>query len=216
MLKRIKVKGSYIVAFLIAAAGVAIFINDKWVEYQTHCHRHEGFAHMPHNRVGLVLGTAKHSRHGQINPYYANRLEAAADLYKAGKVDYLLVSGDNASHYYNEPKAMKADLKRLGVPGADIVLDYAGFRTFDSVVRAWKVFGQQQFTIISQDFHARRAMYIAHHYGLRVDIYNAKEVHNNSSWKIMLREKLARVKMMMDLYLIDTQPRYLGDPVAIR
>ncbi|HEX4997586.1 MAG TPA: ElyC/SanA/YdcF family protein [Terriglobia bacterium] len=92
---------------------------------------------MPVERVGLVLGTAP-TIHDRPNPFFLGRMEAAAQLYRAGKVQKILASGDNHSANYDEPTRMKTELMNLGVPEQDIALDYAGFRTFDSIVRAKK------------------------------------------------------------------------------
>ena len=95
--------------------------------------------------VALLLGTSKYVAGGRINLYYKYRLAAVAELYAAGKIDYVLVSGDNSTVYYNEPTTMLNDLIAMGIPRDRIVQDFAGFRTLDSVVRAKKVFGQYQF-----------------------------------------------------------------------
>lgn len=96
---------------------------------------------VPHRRAGLVLGCAERLGGGYLNPYFTTRIQAAADLYRAGKVDYLIVSGDNHRKSYDEPTDMKCALLRAGVPENRIFCDYAGFRTLDSVVRAKAVFG---------------------------------------------------------------------------
>lgn len=166
-----------------------------------------------HNRVGLVLGTSPTTVRGHPNPYFVLRIQAAAELYRAGKVDYLLASGDNSSLYYDEPTAMRNALIALGVPQERIYRDYAGFRTLDSVVRARQVFGQQSFTIISQRFHNQRAVFIARQRGLEAIGFNAPDVPEGWS-NTRFREPLARVQMALDL-LLNRQPKYLGEPVRI-
>lgn len=169
---------------------------------------------LPHNRVGLVLGTSQRIRGGEPNMYFAYRIDAAVALYKAGKVDHLLVSGDNGTIHYNEPWVMRKALITAGVNSAHITLDHAGFRTLDSVVRARAVFGQQRFTVISQRFHSERAVYIAHHMGIDAIGFNAQDVQKAQGFRTMAREKLARVKVFLDL-LLGVGPRYLGAPVDI-
>ena len=169
---------------------------------------------LPHNTVGLVLGTSQRIRGGEPNLYFAYRIDAAVALYKAGKVDRLLVSGDNGTIYYNEPWVMRKALIAAGVDSAHITLDYAGFRTLDSVVRAKAVFGQQRFTVISQRFHNERAVYIANRLGIDAIGYNARDVHKSQGFRTRVREKLARVKVFVDI-LFDVGPRFLGDPVNI-
>lgn len=169
---------------------------------------------LPYNMVGVVLGTSSKVRGGSPNPYFTYRIDAAVELLKAGKVEHLLVSGDNRTLNYNEPFVMQKALIAAGVDSARITLDYAGFRTFDSVVRAKEVFGQRSFTVISQRFHNERAVYIGRKAGLNVVGYNARDVGSNSGWKTRIREKGARVKVFLDL-LLGKEPKFLGDPVAI-
>ena len=116
---------------------------------------------LPQNDVALVLGTSKYTVNGYQNPYFYYRIEAAAKLYQAKKVKHILVSGDNRLKSYNEPKEMQQALEKRGIPTKAITLDYAGFRTLDSVVRSKEVFGQKRITIVSQKFHNHRALFIA-------------------------------------------------------
>jgi len=169
---------------------------------------------MPYNRVGLVLGTSEKGRQGGPNPYFENRIEAAAALYHAGKVEHLLVSGDNAHEEYNEPRFMRRALIDANVDSAHITLDYAGFRTFDSVVRAREVFGQQRFTIVSQRFHNERALYIAQQLGINAIGFNARDVGRIHGLRTQLRERGARVKVFLDL-AFGVRPHFLGEPVTI-
>jgi SanA protein len=125
-----------------------------------------------------------------------------------------VISGDNGRQGYNEPQEMKEELVKLGVPPDKIYLDYAGFRTYDSVCRLRDIFGQRSFTVISQEFHNRRAVFIAHSLGLKAVGFNAKDVDAYMGFKTQAREKLARVKMFVDL-LIHTKPKYLGSKIEI-
>lgn len=199
-------------ATVLAAA--AVFAAEYAVQRATDGRVYASAGEVPENRVGLLLGTSRTVRSGRPNPYFYNRVDAAAALYGAGKVAYLVVSGDNGSKGYNEPQDMKEALVERGVPGEAIYLDYAGFRTFDSVVRMEKIFGQSRFTVISQEFHNRRAIYIAR--ALRLDAvgYNAADVAAYEGVKTNFREKLARVKMFMDLWT-GKNPKFLGEPVEI-
>jgi SanA protein len=170
--------------------------------------------HIPPKQAALLLGTSKFLKDGQINQYYQNRILAVIELYKAGKIKYIIVSGDNSVTNYNEPLDMKNDLILLGVPDSLIYLDYAGFRTFDSVIRANKIFGQDKFIVISQLFHNERTIFIARHYNIEAFGYNAKDVTSYMGFRIHLREIFARAKVFLDL-LVDKQPRFLGDKVKI-
>ncbi len=173
-----------------------------------------GVEEVAKNRVGLVLGTAKNLTGGRPNPYYSYRISATIALYKAGKIEFVLVSGDNGTKYYNEPKAIKKDLIVGGIPAEKIFLDYAGFRTLDSMVRAKEVFGLDRVTVISQKFHNERAIYLAEKKGLTAIGYNADDVSGNNGLKVHLREYLARVKVFVDL-IFNTQPKFFGEKIKI-
>ena len=170
---------------------------------------------IPKNRVGLLLGTAKYNDRSKniINVYYQHRIDAAVALYMAGKVDFIIVSGDNSTLYYNEPLLMKNDLIARGVPAKCIYMDNAGFRTLDSILRCRDVFGQTRFTIISQRFHNQRAVYIANHKNVQTVAFNAED--GDSFWDVAIREKMARVKMMLDL-LMNKQAKLYGDNIEIQ
>jgi len=170
--------------------------------------------HIPKNKVGLILGTSKKIIGGQPNPYYENRISATVRLYTANKIDFVLVSGDNGSIYYNEPTTMKKDLIAKGIPEEHIFLDYAGFRTLDSMVRAKEVFGLTEVTVISQKFHNERAIYIAEKKGLKAIGFNAMDISLESGLRVQLREYFARVKVFLDLAL-KVQPRFYGDKEII-
>lgn len=169
---------------------------------------------IPKNKVGLILGTSKRLIGGQPNPYYENRISATVRLYTADKIDFVLVSGDNGSIYYNEPTTMKKDLIAKGIPEEHIFLDYAGFRTLDSMVRAKEVFGLTKVTVISQKFHNERAIYIAEKKGLKAIGFNATDISLESGLRVQLREYFARVKVFLDLAL-KVQPRFYGDKEII-
>src|SRR5690606_3791527 len=127
---------------------------------------------------------------GFVNRYYQYRIDAAVALYKAGKVDYFIVSGDNGTKDYNEPEDMKNDLIAHGIPEERIYLDFAGFRTLDSVVRMEKIFGQRSFTVVSQEFHNRRAIYLAQRQGYDAVGLNARDVTAGYGFRTQVREKL--------------------------
>lgn len=170
---------------------------------------------IPYRKVGLVLGTSPYTARGGVNLYYKNRMNATVQLFTEHKISYILVSGDNHRHEYNEPECMRKSLIELGIPDSVIVLDYAGFRTYDSMVRAKKVFGQDSIIVISQSWHNERAIYIAQHYKLDAIGFNAEDIkHRKSYLKNHAREVLAKTKVILDL-LFNKQPKYLGDPVVI-
>ena len=170
---------------------------------------------VPHRRVGLVLGCPKRVFGGWSNPYFENRIAAAAELYHHRKIDYLVVSGDNHVQGYDEPTDMKNALVDKGVPSARIYLDYAGFRTLDSVVRVMEIFGQDKVTIISQEFHNQRAIFLADHHGIDTIGFNAPEVGLRYGLRTVGREQFAKVKAVLDVYLLHKQPHFLGQKIAV-
>lgn len=167
---------------------------------------------VPYNKVGLLLGTAKYVNTGIINPYYQYRINAAVELFEAGKIDLILASGDNGTIYYNEPTTIKKDLVKRGIPEDRIYLDYAGFRTLDSIIRSNKIFGQNSITVISQKFHNERATYIAKKKNIAAVGFNAVDVAPPYGTKIKIREKFARVLMIFDL-IFKTEPKFLGEKI---
>lgn len=169
---------------------------------------------VPYNKAGLLLGTAKYLSDNRLNYYYVYRLDAAEKLYKAGKIKYLIISGDNGRADYNEPGTMRDDLLQRGIDSAHIFLDYAGFRTFDSMVRLREIFGQDSVTVISQPFHNERALDIASREGIAAVGFNAKDLRDASGAKVQAREKLARVKVFLD-YLLQKKPKFLGPKVIV-
>ena len=158
---------------------------------------------------------AKKTSRGTNNLYFTYRIQAAFELFKAKKVQYLLLSGDNHVKGYDEPSDMKEALIALGVPDSCIVLDYAGFRTLDSVLRSNEVFGEDSITIISQEFHNQRALFIANKNNINAIGFNSKEVNKNYSFKTRFREYFARVKCVLDIYILYTSPKFLGDKIKI-
>ena len=169
---------------------------------------------IPYNKVGLLLGTAKFVANGRGNPYYNFRIQAAVKLLTSHKIKYIIISGDNGRKDYNEPESMRSDFINAGIDSTVIYLDYAGFRTFDSIKRLKEIFGQDTVTVISQQFHNERALYIAEKEGITAIGFNAAAVGSNMGLRIQLREKLARVKVFMD-YWFGTKPKYLGSKVVI-
>ena len=199
---------------LVALASIIVFCN-WYVVRHTALFTSDKIEDIPNYSTALVLGTGKLLVNGEENPYFSYRIESAAQLYKAQKVKYFILSGDNHVGTYNEPQDMKDALVSKGVHPSAIFLDYAGFRTLDSVVRSSKIFGQNQLIVISQKFHNERAIYIAQHLGLRAYGFNAKDVTGDLGFKTNAREWLARVKLFIDLYITHAKPKFLGDKIAM-
>lgn len=168
---------------------------------------------IPKNKVGLLLGTGKYLKNGNLNVYYTNRIVATADLFHNHKIEFILVSGDNSRREYDEPTTIKEDLIQKGIPESKIYLDYAGFRTYDSMVRCKKVFGQDKITVISQKFHNERALYIAKWKGIDAIGFNAGDASYKA--RVTIREYFARCKMFLDL-LFGKKPKFLGERIEIK
>jgi SanA protein len=210
-----KIKKTLFISGVITLVVVALlFISDAIISGFAKDKVYSDLSNIPHNKVGVVLGTSKYLKNGNINLYYQYRINAAAELFHSGKIEFILVSGDNRHRSYNEPQTFKNDLVKMGIPAERIFLDYAGFRTLDSMVRAKEVFGQESITVISQKFHNERAIYLAEKRGLKAIGFNAKDINLRSGMKVKFREYLARVKMFSDL-IFSKQPRFLGEQVEI-
>jgi SanA protein len=203
----------YLALFIFSI--LSIVLSNWEVENSTEKFIYTDLTKIPANRVGMLLGTSRHLNNGQNNPFFYNRIKAAAALYFSGKIRYILVSGDNRFYSYNEPREMRRELMRAGIPDTCIVMDFAGFRTLDSVVRAKKVFGLNNITIISQEFHNERAIYIARYYNMDAVAYNAIDPSGNLGMQVQLREYLARAKMIIDLHVLRLGPYFLGAPIKI-
>ncbi|SFD11138.1 SanA protein [Pragia fontium DSM 5563 = ATCC 49100] len=201
-----------LLAVLALLLGTALLL-DRWISWRTAPYVYENIEELPASQVGVVLGTSKYVRTGVINQYYRFRIQGALNLYNSGKINYLLLSGDNALLSYNEPITMRKDFMKAGVPASDIVLDYAGFRTLDSIIRTRKVFDTNGFTIITQRFHCERALFIAMHSGIKAQCYAVPSPKN--MFMVRAREVVARLGALTDLYILKREPRFLGPMVPI-
>ena len=199
----------------VIALIVLIYLIDRFVGKQTQSHIYDNIDSLPHRKTGVLLGTSKYVTNGKLNLFYSNRINAAIALFEAGKIEYIIVSGDNRYLSYNEPKLMMQDLISAGVPAERIIPDYAGFRTFDSVIRSKKVFTQDSVIIISQAFHLERAIYIAQQNDLCPIGFAADFPDHSWAYKVLLREYFARIALMLDLYVLNTKPKFLGEEIPI-
>jgi SanA protein len=167
------------------------------------------------HKVALLLGTSRYTVRGTTNLYFKYRIDAAVKLYQSGKIKHIIVSGDNSLKEYNEPREMLEALIQKGIPENDITLDFAGFRTLDSVVRGKKVFGQNKFIVISQKFHVERALFIANKYEIDAIGFAAQDPPGKYSKKTKIREVFAKTKAVIDLYIIHKEPKFLGEKEII-
>lgn len=193
------------VLVLLILSIVAIIYAENAVTSNAAGKMYSSIKKIPAKNVGMILGASPGSS------TLLERLKGAAKLYHAGKVKSLLVSGDNSRHDYDEVGYMKNVLIHYGVPSNNIYQDHAGFRTLDSVVRTNKVFSQNDFTIISQGYHVKRALYLAEQKGIKAIGYVAGEAQTSEE---KIRESLARVKAVLDI-VTEKEPKFYGPQVAI-
>lgn len=178
-------------------------------------HCHAAVSECRRGDVAVVLGCSPTVR-GRSNKYFTGRMDAAAELWKSGRIRCIIVSGDNSDKYYNEPLYMTRALVARGVPESKIVRDCAGLRTYDSVVRAQRIFSADKVTFVSQPDHVERAVAMARWLGMDAEGLEAPDrvVRRSIRLKQYLRERAARVAMVLDL-LTHHRPHHLGEPVAL-
>ena len=194
-----------IVVLLAPLFGMLIiaFCNLTIIEYSKG-RIYDNVKEIPYKEVGLLLGTSPTTVNGGTNIYYTYRIDAAVKLYKAKKISRILISGDGKEKSYDEPKYMRRDLIKRGIPAHKITLDKKGLRTYDSVINAKETFGLSNFTVISQRFQNERAIFLAGHNDIDAIGFNAKDAPNQkgkSAIKVRIREVFAKVKVFMDLIL---------------
>ncbi|SHE29030.1 SanA protein [Modicisalibacter ilicicola DSM 19980] len=209
--------------WVLALAAVAVLIAggvlaaNAWIVARTQDRIEGELPLCASEPVGVVFGTSYWARGGGRNPHYAARLEAASRLLRLKRVQHLLLSGDNRTRFYNEPVTMWRDLRAANVRNSDMTLDYAGFSTFDTLVRAKEVFGLERILLITQDWHLPRALFIAEALGLEAAGCAIPTDPVAGTWQLRMREWLARVGMLGDLYLWGREPHFLGprEPIKI-
>ena len=193
---------------------ISLFSVDYWVKSFASDKCSFQLSKIKSSKIGLLLGTSKYTKSGKENLYYNNRIDAAVKLFMNGKIKFILISGDNSSKEYNEPQMMKNDLMLRGVPASKIYLDYAGFRTLDSIERCKEVFGEADVIVISQKFHNERAIFLADSFGIKMQGFNAKDVKKYFGFMTAVREKFARLKLLFDL-ATGKKSKYLGNKIKI-
>jgi len=198
----------------VLVSGFMLLINN-WVINNSEAYVYSNWSLLPDNEVGLVLGCSPYARNGRPNPQFYGRIEAAVQLYQLGKIKQIIVSGANPDSTYNEPRQMWRELTKAGIPSQAITMDFAGVRTFDSMSRAKAVFNLERMTVITQEYHAYRAVFIAKKLGIRVAGYAATSDNIGVFSRTYLREVFARVKAVLDIYVLSTEPKFLGGPEAV-
>ncbi|MBK5719900.1 YdcF family protein [Dysgonomonas sp. Marseille-P4677] len=212
--KKILRRFSLFITIPLLIIGLIILFANWKIPHDTQEYLYSNTDSIAVQKAALVLGAARYIG-SRENPYFTYRIQAATELYKAGKAKAFVVSGDNRTHDYNEAEDMRNALIEAGVPDSIIYCDFAGLRTLDSIVRMNKIFGQESFIVVSQKFHNERAVFLAQYFGLTAYGYNAKDLAlNRFSYRTKMREILARVKVFVDI-ITNKQPRHLGEEIYI-
>lgn len=206
---------AYIIKYSVLLGLLVVFFSWSGVNNAARSRQYHDSESVPYNRVALLLGTSQFTRTGGPNRFFWNRIDAAATLYHAGKVSIIIASGDNRFANYNEPESMRRALVSRDVPDHVIVLDASGFNTFDSVIRSARVFGAESITIVSQEFHTARAIFIARNNGIEAIGFNAADVPREDAFATYVREYFARIKALIDVYVLQREPRVMDEPVDI-
>ncbi len=211
LLYRIPLK---IVGYLLSLALIVVVVCNLIIVFSSYQSHFDDITDIEPHKTAIVLGTSRFLKSGNPNPYFHYRISAAAELYHAGKVQYLILSGDNRAQNYNEPEQMRREIIRYGVPDSVLYLDYAGLRTLDSMVRSREVFGQDSIIVVSQKFHNQRAIFLARTKNINAIGYNATDLDKRQGIRTHVREVFARVLVFVDL-IMRKQPRHLGEKVII-
>ncbi|WP_386686265.1 vancomycin high temperature exclusion protein [Lonepinella sp. MS14437] len=199
----------YTFASLIVLVILMLISIDQFVSYKVRDDIYHNIEQTPYRPYAVVLGTAKYVTKNTPNQFYNYRLESTKALFDAEKIDYILLSGDNRTLQYNEPRTMQRDLIKMGIEPQYLFPDYAGFRTLDSIIRAKEVFKAEPMIIISQRFHCERALFIAKYHHIDAICFVAD--NPNIYTETRLREIFARFLMVWEL-ITEKKPHFLGEP----
>lgn len=186
-------------AGLAVIVSIFIIISNFYIYFTTKDRVFRDPEGLPHQQTALVPGTSNKVVGGAPNPFFIYRMDKAAQLYRIGKVERFLLSGDNRTPFYDEPGMMLDALVSRGIPQEIIQLDTAGLRTLTSVIRSKEVFGVESMIIVTQPFHAYRALFLCDHFGIPAVAFAAREPGERFGWQVYLREYLARAKAVLDV-----------------
>jgi vancomycin permeability regulator SanA len=196
---------------LLLSTPVTTLALNFYVKTATSNRRYINPNQIPPQRVAIVLGAGIYN--GQPSPMLADRISSAGKLYKLGRVQKLLMSGDNSSEDYDEVTAMQRYAIKLGIPKKDITLDYAGFKTYESCYRAKEIFGVKQAVVVTQNFHLPRAVYLCNHLGIDTEGLGTPDWGSYSQETVIrytVREYLSTIKALWQVHITRPHPTYLG------
>ncbi len=203
-----KILSSIIVMFSLLI--VVVFFNHYSIQKAAKNLIYSNIENVPHRKTAVLLGMEKKFKNGKINRFYINRIDATVKLYNAKKIDVIIVSRNQGNVVHD----VKKDLVRRGIPKNKIILDHAGLRTYDSMYRMYKVYGQKEFIVIAQHKQNERAIYIAKKNGLNAIAFNAGEYSGYNSFRLNMIEKLERTRLFFE-FLVNKKPKYSGEKVTI-
>ena len=189
---------------------VIVFFNHYSIQKTSKNLIYSKIEDVPHRKTAVLLGMEKKFKNGKTNRFYINRIDAAVNLYKAKKIDVIIVSRNQG----NVVDEVKKDLVKRGIPKGKIILDYAGLRTYDSMYRMFKVYGQRKFIVIAQLKQNERAIYIAKKNGLNAIAFNADEYSGYNPFRLNMIEKIERTRLFFE-FLVKKKPKYSGEKVTI-
>lgn len=207
------IKKIALLGFILSA--IAIILSNLVVNQNAKEKVFTDTSKIPKNKVGLLLGTSKILEGGEENLYFIYRVNAAVKLFKSKKIDFIVISSSYESKHNDNPQDFKVELLKKEIPENKILLDYGGNRTLNSVIRIKEIYNQQSVTMISQEFHNERAIYLAESFGIKAVGFNAKDVTNRLGLKTQTREYFARVKVFVDIFF-KLQPIFLDSKVEIK
>jgi len=189
---------------------VIVFFNHYSIQKSAKNLIYSQIEDVPHRNTAVLLGMEKKFKNGKTNRFYVNRIDATVNLYKAKKIDVIIVSRNQG----DVVEEVKKDLVKRGIPKSKIILDYAGLRTYDSMYRIYKVYGQRKFIVIAQNKQNERAIYIAKKNGLDPIAFNATEYSGYNSFRLNMIEKIERTRLFFE-FLVKKKPKYTGEKVTI-
>lgn len=191
--------------FSLLGGLLAVIGFNVWIVQRSRSRITSDPAAVPVAPVALVMGTSRTVASGRINVHWRMRMDAAAALWKAGRVTRILVSGDNRRPDYNEPRDMRDGLVERGVPVSAITMDSAGLRTLFSVIRARETFGVTHCVIVTDDFHLPRALWLADRRGVQASGFRGPAIPWELSGKTRVREWLARTNAALEEWVLGTE-----------
>jgi len=199
-----------VIAIFFSMFLVIIFFNNYAIKEGAKNLMYSKVSNVPHRKIAVLLGVEKKFKNGKINHFYINRIDATVNLFKAKKIDIIIVSRNQG----NVVDDVKEDLMKQGIPENVIILDYAGLRTYDTMYRMYKVYGQKDFLVISQRKQNERAIYIAKKNGLNAIAFNASEYSGYNSFRLNIIEKYERTRLFFE-FLVQKKPIFKGEKVVI-